>query len=192
MSTAWGPKAESVTEDGTSDGWQPTPGFVVDVASGGRTQLVVSVPSAWLGRVHQALVGALSPPLGVLYRQVVDRRQPRPEGAPPRDWVSLDQPPERVIAALADHTGLVHHDARCELWIKGALGDQVILDPDGLLFCQPDDPAFRDVLLGEGLSEGEFPTIADRDYVKHWFRAEADPLEDGLRAALGMVEVAPR
>jgi len=35
-------------------------------------------------------------------------------------------------------------------------------------------------------------TISKRDYVKHWFRAEADALEDGLVRELGLTEVRAR
>lgn len=186
------PKAESVDAEGVSDGWRPEPGYLQDMGPGGRTQLVVSVPEGKLLEVHTALAKALAPPLGVLYRQVVDRRDPKPQGAPPRDFVALDLPVDMVTSALARFTNLIHHDARCELWLRGALGDQVILDPDGLLFCQPDDPAFRDVLDGLGLKDGVEETLADRDYVKHWFHGEYDVQEDGLIATLQLTEVAHR
>lgn len=187
-----GPKAESVLEDGTGDGWLPTPGFVRDLGPGGRTQLVVSVPHTALDAVHTALIQALSTPLSVLYRQVVDRLDPKPQGHPPRDFVALDLGPERVVAAVRAHAPLLHGDARCEVWVRGALGDQVILDTDGLLFCQPDDPAFTDVLLGLGLVADVDETLADRDYVKHWFRGECDALEASFLDALGLTEVAHR
>ncbi|MCB9663342.1 MAG: hypothetical protein H6732_04460 [Alphaproteobacteria bacterium] len=190
--TALGPKSESVTAEGEPDGWVPPAGFALDVGPGGATQLVVSVPPAHVAAVHRALVAVLSPPLGVLWRQVIDRRAPRPEGAAPVDHVGLDLPPERVLAALEACVDLVASDARGELWIKGRLGDQVILDQDGLIFCQPDDPAFRDVLLGEGLPAELTQSMADRDYVKHWYRGEADAAEDRLIGDLGLVRVAHR
>ncbi len=187
-----GPKSESVTAQGESDGWEPAGGFVRDRGANGRTQLVVSVPVRFLAATHQALVEALAPPLGVLYRQVVDRQDPKPEGFPARDFVALELEPSRVVRALARHTTLLHHDARCEIWVRGGLGDQVILDRDGLIFCQPDDPAFEDVLLGLGLSAEASVTIADRDYVKHWFHSEADAHEAGLIQELGLTEIAFR
>lgn len=187
-----GPKAESVTEQGEPDGWVPPAGFTLDLGPGGATQLVVSVPPAHLAALHARLVEVLAPPLGVLWRQVIDRRAPRPEGAPPVDHVGLELPVERVIEALDACGDLLYADARGELWVKGALGDQVILDQDGLIFCQPDDPAFRDVLLGEGLAPDVTGTLADRDYVKQWYRAEADAAEDRLVEQLGLVRVAHR
>ena len=192
MSAAVGPKSQSVDAQGQPDGWEPVAGYLRDLGGGGRTQLVVSVPTARLLDVHTALLEALQAPLGVLYRQVVDRRDPQPEGHPPRDFVALELPVERVVRALRRHTAVVHHDARCELWVRGSLGDQVILDRDGVLFCQPDDPSFTDVLAARGVPSGLPESIADRDYVKHWFHAAADAHEDALIRELGLVEVPHR
>ncbi|MCB9680962.1 MAG: hypothetical protein H6733_05770 [Alphaproteobacteria bacterium] len=186
------PKAQSVTEQGEADGWVPLPGFVRDQGPGGRTQLVVSVPTEHLLAVHVELVRVLGSPLGVLYRQAVDRKDPQPQGAPPRDFVGLDLPADAVIDAVRRFTDLLHHDARCELWIRGSLGDQIILDTDGLLFCQPDDPAFEDVLLSNGLVRDLDATIADRDYVKHLFHASNDEAEAQLVATLGLTQVPHR
>lgn len=186
------PKAESVLEDGTSDGWEPVAGFVRDIGPDGQTQLIASVPVRHLLPLHQELVRILAPPLGFLYRQVIDRRDPKPQGTPPNDWVALELGTATVVDVLARYTDLLHHDARCEIWIRGALGDQVVVDTDGLLFCAPDDPAFRDVLLGNGLVEDVRQTIADRDYVKHWFHAEADALEEAFVRTLRLVQVQAR
>lgn len=186
------PKSESVTEQGEPDGWEPVAGFVRDLGPGGQTQLVISVPSRFLLDLHQQLVRVLSTPLGVMYRQVIDRREPKPQGAPPTDFVTLDVPVDTVTDALARFTELLHHDARCELWVRGALGDHVVIDTDGLLYCAPDDPAFRDVLLGNGLIEGVDVTIADRDYVRHWFHAECDALEERLITELNLTRYVAR
>ena len=78
------PKAVSVDEQGQPDGWALGAGFFGEFDGGGATRLIVAVPPAWLRRVHLELVGVLEPPLSVLYRQVVDRVSPRPEGTPPR------------------------------------------------------------------------------------------------------------
>lgn len=186
-------KAESVDAQGQSDGWLPEPGFLRDVGPGGAAQLVVSVPPAHLAGVHQELVRVLGSPLKVLYRQVVDRRDPKPEGFPPRDFVGLDVAADRVLHALALCRDLIYGDARCEVWIAGPLGDEIVLDPDGLVFCRPDDPAFRDVLMANGLPEGEsVHTIADRDYVKHWFHGACDAQEDTFLEALQLSEVPHR
>lgn len=185
-------KSVSVTEQGEPDGWEPTPGFLRDVSPAGETQLIVSLPASHLGQVHRELVGTLSRPLGLLYRQVVDRRSPRPQGAPPRDFVALQLEPEQVIDALTRFASLVYHDARCELWVRGAMGEQVVLDADGVLFCAPDDPVFEDVLRANGLSDDLGQTILDRDYARHSFHSELDPLEGELIAALRLVEVPAR
>jgi hypothetical protein len=183
------PKSESVREDGTPDGWSPPAAFLRDIGPAGQTQLVVSVPTAWLGRVHRDLVAALSPPLGVLYRQVVDRRDPQPEGSPPRDFVGLELSHDAVRSALTQFEDLLYHDARCELWVRGAMNDQIILDADGLIYLVPDDPAFEDVLRGAGLSDDLEQTIRDRDYAKHWFHAPNDALEDAFLRTLKLTEV---
>jgi hypothetical protein len=185
-------KSVSVNEQGDPDGWEPTAGFLRDVSPTGQTQLVVSVPASFLAVVHRELVRSLTPPLGLLYRQVVDRRSPRPQGAPPRDFVALELPPEQVLAACERFGDLLYHDARCELWVRGALGEQVVLDADGVMFCAPDDPVFEDVLRANGLSDDLGQTILDRDYARHSFHGDNDALEDELIRALRLVEVAPR
>lgn len=187
-----GPKASSVVESGEEDGWTPTPGYVRDMGPGGKAQVVVSVPVTQLAAVHADLVKVLGSPLGVLYRQVVDRQDPQPQGAPPRDFVALDVPADQLLSALTRHGSLLYHDARCELWLRGPMGDQIILDTDGLIFCQPDDPAFEDVFVAHGLSAEVSETIADRDYVKHWFHADNDAVELGLFASLQLTQVAHR
>ncbi len=184
------PKAESVTAEGDPDGWVATPGYLLD-DSGGTTRLVVSVPSAFLQSFHREILRVITPPLSFLYRQRVDRKEPKANGAPPRDWLALDLPAEVVLAALEECADLVYHDARCEIWVRGRRGEQVVLDPDGLVFIYPDDPLFRDICTGYGLAEDrEIETMGDRDYVKHWFHAENDALEAGLIAGLELQETA--
>lgn len=177
------PKATAVTREGTPD---PTPlprGFRAQVAPDGSTRLVVSVPAEELSAVHLRLVGALSTPLSVRYVQLTDRRtgtvHPRP-----RTWVAMDLPAARVREALGAAAGLVWHDARHQLWLRGRFGEQVVLDELGVLYAYPDDPTFRDVLghLPETTGVG----LDGRDYVKVSFLAEADGLEEGLIAALSL------
>jgi hypothetical protein len=182
----------SVTPQGEPDGWEIPAGYLRDLGPGGATQLVVSVPAAWLGAVHRQLVAVLGSPLGFMYRQVVDRRDPKPQGAPPRDFVGLDLPSELLIHALSNFEAFLYHDARSELWARGPLGDQVILDADGLLYVMPDDPAFVDVLRGVGLTEGLEETIRDRDYARHTFHAANDALEDAFVRELRLTEVVHR
>ena len=187
-----GPKAESVTAEGEPDGWTPETGYHGELDRRGPTRLVASLAWEALPRVHRALVSALKPPLSVLYRQKVDRKDPRPQTAPPRDFVAVDLPRERVLDALEDHGPLFWSDARAELWVRGSLGEQLVLDQDGVVYCYPDDPSFRDVLEGAGVAETSVRSMADRDYVKHWFRAECDVHETGLIADLGLQEVPHR
>lgn len=186
------PKATSVTVAGEPDGFEILPGWLSEMTPSGDTRLVVSVPPADLARVHAGLVAALSPPIGVLYRQKVDRVNPRPSTAPPRDFVALDKRLDDVLAALDEAAALVYGDARHELWLRGGLGEQVVLDQDGLVFCYPDDPAFRDALAELGVPAEDVVTLSDRDYVKHWFHAENDALEATLRERLRLVAVPPR
>ena len=185
-------KAESVDAQGQPDGWKPMAGFVRDVGAQGRTQLVVSAPTGFLLDIHLQLVGELQAPLGFLYRQVVDRRDPGPVGGPARDFVALELTHTLVRETLIKYSDLFHHDARCEIYVRGALGEQIVLDQDGMLFCQPADPVFEDTLLASGFIADISTTIADRDYVKHWFHHRNDALEDELIANLGLVEVANR
>jgi hypothetical protein len=189
---AYAAKAVSVDQSGQEDGFVVRPGWLSEMTPQGDTRLVVSVPVEDLARVHQALAGALAPPLGVLYRQKVDRRNPRPNGAPPRDFVALDLALDKLLNVLGAVAPLVYGDARGELWLKGGLGEQLVLDQDGLLFCYPDDPAFRDALAECGVPADDVETIADRDYVKHWFHGENDPLEDHLISALRLTPTGPQ
>jgi len=189
MTQPLGPKATSVTQEGAPDDFVIEAGYRGEDDGRGTTRIVASVPTERLASVHAQLVRALGTPVGVLYRQKVDRRDPKPNGAPPRDFIALELPADVVLEALSEAAPLVYHDARCEVWLRGRLGDQVVLDADGVLYCYPDDPAFRDALDACGVPVREVPTMADRDYVKHWFHAENDALEDALVARLGLTEV---
>lgn len=186
------PKAQSVTQQGEPDDFVIKPGWLAEATPTGETRLVVSVPTDALPRVHAALIQAMAQPLGFLYRQEIDRKNPGPQGSPPRDFVGLELEVERVLSALRAASLLVYGDARCEVWIRGALQEQVVLDHDGLLYCYPDDPTFRDALAQAGVPPEDVQTMAERDYVKHWFRAEADPLEERLIAMLRLTEVRSR
>lgn len=185
-------KATSVTVEGEEDGFVIEPGYRGEVDPRGSTRLVVSVPREDLPRVHRALLGVLEPPLGLLYRQKIDRRAPRPDGAPPRDFVALELPRGDLLDALEGAETLLYDDARAEIWVRGRHGDQVILDTDALVYAYPDDPAFRDVLTAAGVPVKRVTTMSERDYVKHWFRAQADAQEDALLGALGAAEVPHR
>jgi hypothetical protein len=184
------PKAESVTKEGEPDGFVVQPGFHGERELNGPTRLLVSVPTEFLAKVHHDLIRVCQPPLGVLYRQKVDRQNPRPETAPPRDFLALELAADDVIAAFEECSDLVYHDARCEIWVRGRRNEQVILDADGIIYCYPDDPAFREVAMGHGLPEGEVETLIERDYVKHWYHAQNDVEERALVDGLGLTEMA--
>lgn len=193
MTSILGPKAESVFENGEPDGWSVVEGWQAQRDDNGTTRVMVAVRHERLAAVHRALVECLAPPLSFLYRQKVDRNKPGKAGDPPRDFVALMLEPSEVLSALSTAGGLLYHDARCEIWIRGGLGDQIVLDTDGLLFCYPYDPAFREVLKSFGVeSVEELQTIAHRDYVKHWFHASCDAEEDALIDELTLSEVPHR
>ncbi len=186
------PRASSTDEKGLEDGFVADPSYSGEMDPRGGTRIVVSVPPDRLAAVHQRLLAVVRPPLGVLWRQVIDRRAPRPQGTPPRDHVALDVSFERLIATLRENEGVVYADARAELWVRGALGEQLILDQDGLIYAYPDDPSWRDALDGLGVPDKETPNLAGRDYVKHWFHAEHDVEEDQLIRSLALTVVPVR
>ena len=183
-------KASSCTIEGELDGWEVADAFSGEMDPTGSTRLCLTVGEQRLAAVHVALLEQLAEPISVLYRRKIDRLDPKPQGHPGADFVALEQRRDRVIAAVREASLLLHHDARCELWIRGGLKEQVVLDQDGTLYCYPDDPVFRDVAEAQGLTEAEtMVTLEGRDYVRHWFRAEADALEQGFIAALQLTEV---
>jgi hypothetical protein len=192
-STAVGDKASSCLETGELDGWVVEPAFSGEVTPDGSTRLVATVPPERLQAVHVALLAVLGEPLSVLYRQKVDRRDPKPQGHPWRDFVALELSSAQVLDAFAKSPTLLYRDARHETWVRGRMEDQVVLDQDGAIYCYPDDPAFRDALTACGLEESTtLKTLEDRDYVRHWFHAAADEEEDALLGALGLTEVPVR
>jgi hypothetical protein len=170
-------KAESVHPDGNPDGWEPTTGWRAEATEQGR-RVVVSCAWKDLPRVYRGLVEALGNPIGVLYRRRVDRRDPKPEGWPGEDLIGLDVPAERVLSLVDSSPDLLYGDARCEVWLRAPDGFQLVLDQDGVIYTYPDAPRFVAALRDLGLEEGLKQTLAQRDYVKHWYRAEADEQED--------------
>jgi hypothetical protein len=89
--------------------------------------------------------------------------------------------------ALETYRALVYHDGRHQLWIQGRGEDKVILEETGVMYVYPDDPLFRDVLQAQSIPEKKAETMADRDYVRVNFLAEADALEGQFRQAVGAV-----
>ena len=186
MSTAFPPKAQSVTREGEPDGFVPVAFHEPQILEGGFTRLLVSLPQRRLEEVHRSLVEALEPPLKVAYQQLTDRRAgiqlPKP-----RALVAVDLPRDRVLAALSRYRRLVYHDGRHQLWIRGAAGEQVVLEEVGVVFVYPDDPSFRSLLDETGVPEGKGETLAERDYVRVTFDAACDQEEDLLQHELGLV-----
>jgi hypothetical protein len=186
------PKAQSVTEKGEDDGFVIEEAWELQTAAGGDTRLLISVPTARLREVHLGLLAALGAPLSLLYRRKVDRRDPKPNGTPPDDFLAPDLSLAEVSEALVEAADLVWHDARCEVWVRGLMGEQIVLDQDGMLYAYPDDPSFRDALAALGVVEREVPVLLDRDYVKHWFHGSCDALEDALLSRVDAILVSPQ
>ena len=178
------PKAVSVDANGAPDDFRPAPGWYGEVLQGGYTRLALSLPAEQVEAVHRDLVAALRPPLGLRYVQLTDRRSG--QLAKPRDHVALELHPDVLLAALGELRGLVYHDGRHQLWVRGAGQEQVVLEEIGMIYVYPDDPSFRDVLRSHGLPEGRIPTMAERDYVRVNFLASADAEERALIEGLGM------
>ena len=183
------PKAMSVTAQGEPDGWEVQEGYDVQPMPDGSTRLLVSLPAPRLAEGFCAIAPVLGARVGVLYRQYVNRMTPGPNGAQPVDYIALELPLESVLAAVRTASTLLFHDARAELWLRGDLGDQMILDRDGLIYCYPDDPAFRDAVKALELREGAMEVLLERDYVKHFFHSENDVLEQEFIASLGLSRV---
>lgn len=179
------PKAQSVTRQGADDGFVPPTFYAPEVLQGGHTRLTVSLPGLRVKAVHKAIVAALTPPFKLLYQQVTDRQQGQlPK---PRTHVAVELPRDRVLDALDRYADLVYHDGRHQLWIRGAAGEQVVLEEIGMLYIYPDDFQFRDILEDNGVPEGGGESLATRDYIKVNFLAEADAQERALMQDLNLV-----
>ncbi|MDP2306181.1 MAG: hypothetical protein Q8P18_09135 [Pseudomonadota bacterium] len=179
---AFPPKASSVNVEGQPDSWTPPRSFRAQVAPDGTTRLVISVPPEELAATHLSLLAVLGGPWSLRYLKLTDRKVgqlPKPE-----TWVRMDVKPEVALAALEARPGLVWHDGRHQLWMRGVYGDQVVLDELGVLYCYPDDPAFRAAL--EGVPESKEVGMDGRDYVRVSFLSEADAEEASLFAALSL------
>lgn len=179
-------KAYSVTEDGEADGFVNPLLFAQEIGPDGTTRLLVSSGPDRLEELHRALIHGLQAPLGVLYVQLVDRVTGRDQNAEPKRWLSLEQPVDRVLDALAQARLLLYRDARSQLWIRGATGEQLVLDELGLIYLYPDDPSFHAILQDRQVPQVAAPTLADRDYVRAVFCSEADSEEKGLLQALNL------
>lgn len=119
------------------------------------------------------------------YLQLTDRKRgqlPTPEG-----HVAMDVAAERVVAAVNSRRELIYGDGRHQLWLRGPLGESVILDENGVIFLSPDDPSFRDALLDLDVPESSAGTLEKRDYVRVNFLSAADAQETSLWAELNML-----
>ncbi|MSQ03905.1 MAG: hypothetical protein EXR71_18795 [Myxococcales bacterium] len=179
-------KAQSVTVAGEPDGFVPPRAWRLETFPDGHTRLVISVPWAELQTTHLALLDTLTAPLGVRYVQLTDRatgQLPTPQGR-----VAMGLSKGRVRAAMQARPTLLWSDGRHQLWLRGELGETVILDELGLLYASPDDPAFRDALAALAIPEATVPTLDKRDYVRVSFLAEADAEEASLWQDLNMLK----
>jgi hypothetical protein len=174
-------KAASVTREGEPDGWVPPRSYRAQVAPDGTTRLVVSVPPDEVRAVHLRLLEVLGSPVSIRYLRLTDRQTG--QLAKPENHVRMDAPAPVVRSALEANAALVWHDGRHQLWARGAFGEQVVLDELGVLYCYPDDPAFREALVDIPLSDAV--GMDGRDYVRVGFLSEADAEERALLAALG-------
>lgn len=179
-------KAQSVTVHGEPDGFVPAAFFKAEVLSGGFTRLTVSLPPDRLEAVHRALVAAMEPPYKLLYQALTDR-QSGIQLDKPLHLVAVELPRDRVLGVLDRYRGLVYHDGRHQLWVRGMLGEQVVLEEIGVIYVYPDDPSFRDALEAQGVPEGDGPTLAERDYIRVSFDAAHDAEEEGLIQDLNLV-----
>jgi hypothetical protein len=179
-------KAFSVTEDGEADGFENPLLYAQELGPDGTARLMVSCGPDRLEELHLALVAGLQAPLGVLYVQLVDRTTGQDQNAEPKRWLGLEQPADRVLDALKEARLLLYRDGRAQLWIHGALGEQLVLDELGLIYVYPDDPSFRRLLEDRQVPQVAAPTLADRDYVRVAFCSEADSEEQGLLQALNL------
>ena len=176
------PKASSVTVEGKPDGWVAPRSWRAQQAPDGSTRLVVSVPSHELEATHLALLSPLEAPWSVRYLKLTDRQSgqlPKPE-----TWVRMDVRPDTVRDAMAAARRLIWHDGRHQLWIRGRMGDQVVLDELGVLYAYPDDPAFQAALAD--LPRSDAVGMDGRDYVRVELLAEADAEERAFIHALSL------
>jgi hypothetical protein len=179
------PKARSVNQDGSDDGFVPDTFYRADINDVGQTRISVSVPPARLEATHLALAKALDGPVGVLYAQMVDRSAGKQLPKPKR-YLAMEKPIPVVVGVLSSCRTLVYSDARHQIWLRGRMREQLVLDELGMIHCYPDDPSFRDVLASLGIPEGTGKNLDDRDYVQVDFKAAADPEESQLMRSLGM------
>ena len=82
---------------------------------------------------------------------------------------------------------LCYHDGRHQLWVQGKGEDKIVMEETGVLYVYPDDPSFRDVLEAQDIPMREIESMADRDYVRVEYIAEADEQEASFQRTLGLI-----
>jgi len=70
--------------------------------------------------------------------------------------------------------------------VRGADGDQIVLEELGSLYAYPDDLGFRDALLAMGLLDVAHQSMDERDFVKVGFLSDADAEEKKLMQELSL------
>ena len=105
----------------------------------------------------------------------------------PESYVAVEITKERMLHICEECSTLLYHDARHQIWIRGIQEEQLVLDELGMLYVYPDDFLFRETLDASGWIEAKHESMADRDYVKVFFDAQADEQEKQLLLALGMI-----
>lgn len=179
------PKSHSVTEQGALDGFIPPMAYQPQLLDGGYTRIEISSPPSKLSYIHKKLVEAMQGPLKVRYVRMTDREKgqlPKPES-----FVAVEISKERILQICDECSTLLYHDARHQFWILGVDREQLVLDELGMLYVYPDDFLFRDQLSSSGWIEAKHESMAERDYVKVFFSAQADEQEQQLIQALGMI-----
>ena len=179
------PKAQSVTKQGSPDGYIPPMAFRGQVLDGGYTRLEISAPPAKLAFVHRYLAQQLCAPLKMRYVKLTDRSVGQLQK--PESYVAVELSSERINQALEYYETLLYHDGRNQLWLLGINEAQLVLDELGMVYLYPDDFAFRDSLTNIGWVEADHETMAERDYVRVNFSSEADEQEKSLLQSLGMI-----
>ena len=178
-------KSQSVSKEGALDGFIPPMAYQPQLLDGGYTRLEISSPSSKLSYIHKKLIEVMEGPLKIRYLRMTDRLKgqlPKPES-----YVAVEVTKERVLQLCDECETLLYHDARHQLWIRGTHEEQLVLDELGMLYIYPDDFLFRDTLSASGWIEAKHESMADRDYVKVFFDAQADEQEKQLMQALGMI-----
>ncbi|MAA77808.1 MAG: hypothetical protein CL916_00995 [Deltaproteobacteria bacterium] len=178
-------KSQSVNKEGALDGFIPPMAYQAQLLDGGYTRIEISSPPSKLSYIHKKLIEVMEGPLKIRYLRMTDRvkgQLPKPES-----YVAVEVSKERIFHICDECSNLLYHDARHQLWIRGIQEEQLVLDELGMLYIYPDDFLFRETLNTLGWIEAKHESMAERDYVKVFFDAQADIQEKMFMQALGMI-----